>query len=106
MDLFDIDAPPFHSRINQNGRIVIPAELRELMGVKPGDAVVLTVSGGVLRVESYDAVTRKVQESVLQTIPTERCLSEELIAERREEVRREMEESRGAGELIESLSNE
>jgi AbrB family looped-hinge helix DNA binding protein len=80
------------ARLNNNGRIVIPAEIRRQMGLEPGDTVLLSVEGDVLKVESHRARIRKVQESMKQFIPAGRALSGELIAERREEARQEMEE--------------
>ena len=80
------------ARINDNGRIVIPAEIRQRMGIKPGDTLVLTLEGDVLKVESQLRRIRRIQESLRALIPGDRLLSDELIAERREEARREMEE--------------
>lgn len=80
------------SRLNDNGRIVIPAEIRSRMGIKPGDILFLTLEGDVLKVESQMARIRRIQESMRTLIPGDRLLSEELIADRREEARRETEE--------------
>ena len=74
-----------------NGRIVIPAAIREALGFKPGETLLMDIEDGALRIESYPSRVRRVQESILQYIPAGRMLSEELIAERREEVRREAE---------------
>jgi AbrB family looped-hinge helix DNA binding protein len=82
-------------KINANGRIVIPAAIRRQMGIKPGESVLMDVEDGVLRMESHRARIRRVQESLRHLIPPERCLSDELIADRREEARREMEEGLG-----------
>ena len=40
------------SRINENGRIVIPAVMRRGMGLALGDAVILSLEDGVLRIEA------------------------------------------------------
>ncbi len=80
------------ARINDNGRIVIPAEIRQRMGIKPGDTLFLTLEGDVLKVEPHLARIRRIQESLRHLIPADRLLSDELIADRREEARREMEE--------------
>jgi AbrB family looped-hinge helix DNA binding protein len=80
------------SRLNDNGRIVIPAEIRQKMGIKPGDTLYLTLEGDVLKVESQLARIRRIQESMRALIPGDRLLSDELIADRREEARRETEE--------------
>jgi hypothetical protein len=65
------------------------------MGLKAGDAVVMEVEDGVLRIEPHRARIRRIQESLGRLIPPGRCLSDELIADRREEARREMEEGLG-----------
>jgi AbrB family looped-hinge helix DNA binding protein len=78
--------------INVNGRIVIPVEIRQRMGVGPGDTLFLTLEGDVLKVESHAGRIRRVQESLRHLIPADRVLSDELISERREEARQEMEE--------------
>ena len=78
--------------LNDNGRIVIPAEIRKQMGIKPGDTLFLAIEGDVLKIESQRNRIRRVQESLRHLIPPDRVLSDELIAERREEARQEMEE--------------
>lgn len=80
------------TRINENGRIVIPVEIRQRMGISPGDMLFLTLEDDVLKVESQAKRIRRVQESLRRLIPSDRVLSDELIAERRDEARQEMEE--------------
>jgi AbrB family looped-hinge helix DNA binding protein len=75
--------------LSSNGRIVIPAAIRQELGFTPGDTLLLHVEDGVLRIESYAARIRRVQESLKKYISPDRVLSDELIAERREEARRE-----------------
>jgi AbrB family looped-hinge helix DNA binding protein len=77
-----------------NGRIVIPAAIREELGFKPGETLLMDVEDGVLRIESYPARIRRIQREIAQYIkPRPGILaSDELIAERREEARREEEE--------------
>lgn len=83
------------SRLNDNGRVVIPASIRQKMGLSAGDTLLFNVEGDVLKVESHRARIRRIQESMRKYIPADRCLSDELIAERRAEARREMEEGLG-----------
>ena len=83
------------SKINENGRIVIPAPIREQMGLKAGETLFMTVDGDVLRLESHRARVRRVQESMRRHIASGRSLADELIAERREEARRETEDGLG-----------
>jgi AbrB family looped-hinge helix DNA binding protein len=80
------------ARLNNNGRIVIPAEIRHQLGLEPGDTVLLSVEGHVLKLESHRNRVRKVQESMRQFIPPDRSLTKELIADRSEDSQREMEE--------------
>ncbi len=79
-------------RLSSNGRIVIPAEIRQELGLRAGENVYLDVDDGALRVESYAARLRRVQNELAQYVKPGSLLSDELIAERREEARREMEE--------------
>jgi AbrB family looped-hinge helix DNA binding protein len=79
-----------------NGRIVIPAAIREELGVAPGDTLLLNVEDGVLQIESYATRIRRVQREVAEAFRGLRApgasMADELIAERREEARREEEE--------------
>ena len=80
------------SKINQNGRIVIPAAIRQEMGLKAGESLLMEVEDGVLRIESYLARVRRIQREIAQFAKPGILASDELIAERREEARREEEE--------------
>jgi AbrB family looped-hinge helix DNA binding protein len=78
-------------KIDSAGRIVIPAEMRAAMLVKPGDTVTARVVDGEFRIVSPEAALRR-----FQTIAREWKakhpgidLVEELIADRREEARLE-----------------
>ena len=75
--------------LSANGRIVIPAAIREQMGFAPGDTLLLEVEDGVLRVEGFAARLKRIQDELLQLAGPERMLSDELIAERRAEAWRE-----------------
>jgi AbrB family looped-hinge helix DNA binding protein len=78
--------------LSPNGRIVIPAAIRQAMGFAPGDTLLMDVEDGVLRVESYAARIRRIQREVAQFARPGVLASDELIAERREEARREEQE--------------
>jgi AbrB family looped-hinge helix DNA binding protein len=80
------------SRLNENGRIVIPAEIRKEMALNPGDIVVMVLEDGVLKIESQRTRIRQVQQSLSRLIPAGRRLSDELIENRRNEARQEVEE--------------
>ncbi|MGA9062267.1 MAG: AbrB/MazE/SpoVT family DNA-binding domain-containing protein [Terracidiphilus sp.] len=80
------------ARLSANGRIVIPAAIREQLGIRPGDPVLMEVEDGVLRIESYPTRIARIQREFAQFIPPGVSLADELIRERREEARREQEE--------------
>ena len=81
------------ARINENGRIVIPAEIRARMNLKPGDSILMRLEeDGILRVEPHLARIRRIQQEFKKFAKPDVLASDELIAERREEARQEMEE--------------
>ena len=69
------------TRINQNGRIVIPAVIRRGMGIELGDTVVLSLLDGVLRIEPQRARVRGAEVSARAEIPGDRPLVDELAVE-------------------------
>jgi AbrB family looped-hinge helix DNA binding protein len=78
------------SRINNQGRIVIPAECRAAAGLKPGDEVLIEAVGeGELRLHTKRQAIKKAQAIVARRVPKERDLVAELLAERRKEAERE-----------------
>ena len=79
------------ARINQQGRIVIPAECRAAAGLKPGDDELLieAIGEGELRLRTPEQAIKTVQDIVARHVLKDRDLVAELIAERREEARRE-----------------
>jgi AbrB family looped-hinge helix DNA binding protein len=78
------------TRINQQGRIVIPAECRAAAGLKPGDELLIeTVGDGELRIRTKQEALRQAQQIVARYSSGSRDLVAELIAERREEAARE-----------------
>jgi AbrB family looped-hinge helix DNA binding protein len=93
MDRYVTNVVEAQARINENGRIVIPAEIRARMELKPGDAVLMKLDeDGVLRIESHMARIRRIQDEMKKFGKPGALMSDELIAERREEGRREMED--------------
>ncbi|MDQ2705724.1 MAG: AbrB/MazE/SpoVT family DNA-binding domain-containing protein [Pseudomonadota bacterium] len=85
--------PHARLKIDNAGRIVIPAEMRAAMLVKPGDMVTARVEHGEFRITSPDVAVRRAQNLARKLIPDGVSLVDELIADRREEARREAEEA-------------
>jgi AbrB family looped-hinge helix DNA binding protein len=76
-------------KINDNGRVVIPASIREALGVKAGDDLVMRMEGDELRITSQRQRILKAQRLIRDHVEASRSLSDELIAERREAATRE-----------------
>ena len=76
------------TKIREGGRLVIPAEYRKALGLKPGDEVLLSLEDGEIRVVSTRQAVARPQTLVRRYVPRGRCLSEELIKERQEEAAR------------------
>jgi AbrB family looped-hinge helix DNA binding protein len=77
------------TRLNENGRIVIPAAMRAALGLQAGDEVILIVDDGELRLTTAAKRIERAQRLVRKHIPKGVCLSAELIADRRREAARE-----------------
>ena len=71
------------TKLGDGGRIVIPAEYREAMGLHVGDEVILRLEGKELHIFTLKQAIWRAQELVNRYIPQERSLADELIAERR-----------------------
>lgn len=68
----------------------IPASFRDALGVKPGDAVVVEMCKGEVRIRSEQtAALRRLQAVLRPYAPEGRYVSDELIADRRAEAERE-----------------
>ena len=84
---------PTKLKIGEAGRIVIPAEMRSAMMVKPGDTVTAEVVDGEFRIVSPKVALKRVQALAEKYKKPGVSVVDELIAERRAEARREMEEA-------------
>ena len=76
-------------KIGQGGRIVLPAQIRKVLGVTTGDDLILSLTDGEVRMFTREEGIRRAQELVRRYFPEGRSLSEELIRERRAESARE-----------------
>ena len=76
-------------QIGAGGRLVIPADMRAIMGVSDSDILHARVVDGELRLISRQTALHRAQELVRQYVPKGVSLVDELIAERRTEARRE-----------------
>jgi AbrB family looped-hinge helix DNA binding protein len=75
--------------IASNGRVVIPANMRAVLGLQDGGKVVARGVDGAVVLEPADAAIRRAQAMVRRYVPEGAGLVEELIAERRAAAERE-----------------
>jgi antitoxin PrlF len=76
-------------RTGEKGRIVIPATMREALGIADGDVLDLQVVDGELRIATLKERLRRAQEHVRKYVPAGVSLADELSAERREAAKHE-----------------
>ena len=74
--------------MDANGRIVLPARVRHLLGLAPGDEVVLRLDAGGVRVTSRATAVKEAQALVRPHLKPGTSLVQDLLDWRREEVRR------------------
>lgn len=78
-----------HVRMDSSGRIRLPFELRERLGLKSGDSVVVFQEDDDVRIETATHALRRAQEYFASFVPQDVSLVEELLEERRQEAARE-----------------
>ena len=79
---------PVRAPVGEGGRLVIPAEMRKVMGVKSGDTLILKVSEGELTAVSQLVSIRKIQERLAPYKRPGENEVNEFLADRRDEQRR------------------
>jgi AbrB family looped-hinge helix DNA binding protein len=77
--------------LGRQGRLVIPAALRKLLGFEEGDMLVAREEAGRLVLEKQATVKQRLKARFAR-VSKDRSLADELIAERREEAKREVAE--------------
>jgi AbrB family looped-hinge helix DNA binding protein len=75
--------------LDRYGRVLIPAEIRDALGLKPGDRLIARVIDGELRLMTIREGIRRAQAIVRRHTAGQPSLVDELIAERRREAERE-----------------
>ena len=76
-------------RVNENGRVVIPAAFRKALGIEVGDEVVLRLQGDELRITTQQRRIQRAQRRARQYVKPGTSLVRELLAERREAAKNE-----------------
>jgi AbrB family looped-hinge helix DNA binding protein len=76
-------------RVNENGRVVIPASYRKALGINVGDEVLLRIEDDEVRITTLRRRLEQARRRVRRYVKRGRSLADELIAERREAAERE-----------------
>ena len=76
-------------RLNENGRVVIPAIFRTALGLEAGDELVMELDDKELRISTMKHRIERAQNRIRTYVKPGTLLSDELIAERREAAKRE-----------------
>ena len=76
-------------RVNENGRVVIPAAFRKALGINIGDEVVLRMEDDELRITTLKRRVERAQRLVRKHVKRGTSLVDELIDERRKAGRNE-----------------
>jgi AbrB family looped-hinge helix DNA binding protein len=74
-------------RVDERGRVVVPADVRDRLGIKDGSVVILTVEGDHVTLISAAGARRRARERVRSYVAPGLDLCEELMAERKAEAR-------------------
>ncbi|MES2177026.1 MAG: AbrB/MazE/SpoVT family DNA-binding domain-containing protein [Gemmatimonadota bacterium] len=79
--------PPVEVRLEANGRVLLPAEVRHRLGLKPGDTLLLDVTADGILLWTREMAARELQAAVSRALPQNVSLLDELKALRRAEDR-------------------
>ncbi len=85
----NLDVVSVKTKVTEGGRIVIPAKLRQALGIEIGENVTLSVKDNVLQITTQKEALRRIQALVRQHVPEGVSLVDELIKDRREEAANE-----------------
>jgi AbrB family looped-hinge helix DNA binding protein len=85
---------PLTVRVDASGRLVIPRDLRDALGIPEGGELRVTVEAGELRATTRLAALRRIRQEVRQLVPPGGpSLTEDLALARRAEAVRGLHES-------------
>jgi len=83
-------------RVDASGRLVIPKEMRDELGLADGGVLTLSVEDGELRATSRLAAIRRLQRKLAGRVPPGHSVVDELIADRRRQAALEEDAAMGA----------
>ncbi len=77
------------TKVNQGGRIVIPAEMRKQLGIEIGDDVNLSLEDDLLKISTGKLALKRIRQAVQISVDKHTSVVDELIADRRKEAENE-----------------
>ncbi len=84
----------FDIPIQENGRMILPAELRRALGVGKGDRILIQAEGDRIEITTTQRARHRAQERFRALVPDGEPVVDTFLAEKRVEVAREDEEPR------------
>jgi antitoxin PrlF len=78
-----------HIVMAENGRLVVPAQLRQQLGMAKGGKLVASIREGSLVLEPFDVAMRRVRETARAYIRPGESVADALIDDRRRQASRE-----------------
>ena len=80
----------YHAKLQDGGRIVIPAKLRKELGIKVGDEVSISRhADGALRLSTRQIAANNLRKMLAKHMKEGESLVDSLLKDRRNELRRE-----------------
>jgi len=76
-------------RVNENGRVVLPAAFRKALNIRYGGEVLARLEDDEVRITTLKHRLERAQRHVRQFVKPGRSLADELVAERREAAKHE-----------------
>ena len=73
----------YRAKVNEEGRLSIPAECRKRLGITPGQELILHIDGSGLHLLTPELALKQLQEKVAAAVQPGVDLVGELIEERR-----------------------
>ena len=87
--VIDTTGKIWNAKIDSSGRVLLPAELRQSLGVKEGDQLLLIKDSKGLHLKSFEESLAEIQDYFRSLAPASELWSEEIMAERRREAAHE-----------------
>ena len=86
--------PPDYARVRVDsaGRVVVPSDLRQRLGIEPGHDLILSADAQGIHLQTFEQAVQAVQETFASYRVPGVSVVDDLIREREEEARREYDE--------------